>query len=105
MRQIGYTFLLVLVLALGAPVQAQDEPEGNLGEGLDLFGEGTKLLLEGLRDQLGPALRDLRGAIGELDAYEAPELLPNGDIIIRRKEPLDPDEMPQLDQEEEGIEL
>ena len=101
-------FVLSLAL-LAAPVQAQ-ESEDELREGLDLFGEGTRMLLDGLREQFGPALQDLRGAIGHLDAYEAPELLPNGDIIIRRKEPLgpgeqiDPESLPRSG-EEEGVEL
>ncbi len=36
----------------------------------------------------GPALRELQGALQNLDAYHPPEVLPNGDILIRRKEPL-----------------
>ena len=69
-----------------------------------------ELFLEGLRDEMEPALRDLQGladqfgpamaeflavmgpALAEIlekvedwTRYEAPEILPNGDIIIRRK--------------------
>jgi hypothetical protein len=29
----------------------------------------------------------LQDALGNLNAYHAPEILPNGDIIIRRKTP------------------
>lgn len=58
-------------------------------EGMDLLSEGTKLLLRGLMGEIEPALRDLEGALDDLTAYHAPEVLPNGDIIIRRKVPLD----------------
>ena len=34
-------------------------------------------------------LRDLMTLMGEVDNYNAPEMLPNGDIIIRRKTPLE----------------
>ncbi|MEM7489252.1 MAG: hypothetical protein AAF390_09035 [Pseudomonadota bacterium] len=67
---------------------------------------GLRLFMDGLMEELEPTLRDLEDlaeeaapllerfqsqmgeAIGDLDAYEAPEILPNGDILIRRKEPL-----------------
>ena len=82
-------------------------------EGLDLLGEGARLLFEGLTEDLrpqlealldqmepalrgmveemGPALNDLAEMIGDLNAYHPPERLPNGDIILRRKKPLEPD--------------
>lgn len=111
---------LLAVLALTAfPVAAQesDAPEGaETGQGLDLIEEGTRLLLRGLADQMRPMLDDLETQIepelrdlttrlmplmqqfsdlvGDLDQYEAPERLPNGDIILRRKTPLDAPEPP-----------
>ena len=82
-------------------------------EGLDLLGEGARLLFEGLTEDLrpqlealaeqmepalrsmvedmGPALNDLAEMIGDLSAYHPPERLPNGDIILRRKTPLPPE--------------
>ena len=60
-------------------------------EGLSLLQEGTRLLLEGLLKELGPALLELQGRIIDLNAYYPPEVLPNGDIIIRRKVPLIPE--------------
>ena len=74
-------------------------------EGARLFWEGIRRemgpALESLRDQaeemepalrdfveqMGPALRDLMEKAGDLSAYHAPEVLPNGDIILRRKTP------------------
>lgn len=72
--------------------------------------EGAKLLLRGLMTEMEPAIDDLRdmaegmgpamelfaqemgpalGAmleqVDDLRNYQAPEVLPNGDIIIRRK--------------------
>lgn len=91
---------LVLILAVAAPAAAQEaEPPSAMERGLRLF-------LDGLMEEMGPALRDfeeltedarplldrlqaeLGGVIGDLDVYEAPEILPNGDILIRRKAPL-----------------
>jgi hypothetical protein len=58
-------------------------------EGFSLLEEGTRLLLRGLMSEMEPALRELQGALQELDAYHPPEVLPNGDILIRRKTPLE----------------
>ena len=80
------TLTLCMVLA-GTPLAAQ-EREDDLREGMDLFSEGTRLLLRGLMGEIEPALRELEGALQDLNAYHPPEVLPNGDIIIRRKEPL-----------------
>ena len=46
--------------------------------------------LDGLMADMEPALRDLAGLIGDIRNYHPPEMLPNGDIILRRKAPLDP---------------
>ena len=105
---------LALICAIGlsaAPVTAQDS--NDLKDGVDLLSEGTQLLLRGLMGEIEPTLRELEGALNELDlsdlnlkeldlggftlgdlnAYHAPEILPNGDIIIRRKrsDPVAPD--------------
>ncbi len=85
--------VLILTLGLALPAAAQ-EAERDLEEGLDLFSEGARRLLQGLMDELEPTLDDLREALDGLDAYEAPEVLPNGDIIIRRKQPLNRETVP-----------
>ena len=92
---------LVLALALATPLAAQDGTDQrsnpDLAEGAELLTEGFKKLFRGLMDELEPAgeaaeesWNDLVDWLGDLSAYEAPEQLPNGDILIRRKEPLAP---------------
>lgn len=89
---------LILSAALALPAAAQEDSEGpGIRDGLGMLSEGSRLILEGLvdemrpfvEDQMIPLLRDLSGMIDDLSAYEAPEILPNGDIIIRRRVPAD----------------
>jgi uncharacterized coiled-coil protein SlyX len=75
-------------------------------EGTSLMEEGAKLFLRGVMAQMEPALnemsktldevqpslqalqpklRALMALVGDLQNYHAPEKLPNGDIIMRRK--------------------
>ena len=84
---------------LAGPAMAQDDGSGDVREGLDLLNEGTRLLMEGLMQELAPALEGLRDGLEDLNAYHPPEMLPNGDIIIRRKTPLDEEDP------EGGVEL
>ncbi|KQB97225.1 AAA+ family ATPase [Loktanella sp. 1ANDIMAR09] len=101
--------LTVAAALLCVPAMAEDALEGDMGEGLDLMEEGARMLMRGLMSEMEPALDALRDnveqmgpALGEfvqsvgpafgalleqiddLRYYEAPEILPNGDIIIRR---------------------
>lgn len=96
--------LSLTIALLSAPVMAQDEEEPGLMQ------RGAEMFLEGLRQEMAPALDDLQDlaeeagpsmmnfltemgpAFAELldevqdwSRYSAPEILPNGDIIIRRK--------------------
>jgi len=74
---------LAVVLALSAtPLSAQGE-EG----GMNLIEEAMRLFMQGLLSEMEPALEDLRDLVGQIDSYHAPEILPNGDILIRRKTP------------------
>ena len=52
--------------------------------------------------QMGPALRDLLGKVEDWSVYHPPELLENGDIIIRRKVP---DEVEKPDAPGEQIDI
>ncbi len=102
-----YIVAMAVSFALVAiPAPAQQQP----GEGRSLMERGAEMFFEGLRRELEPALRDLRAlsegigpAMGSFieemgpafmalldevkdwSRYEPPEILPNGDIIIRRK--------------------
>jgi len=101
MKQIA-AFTIAACLAL-SPAYGDDDPKGEMDEGLNLMEEGAKLLfhglmtemrpalkdLKGLAEEMAPALAELQGLIGDFTNYHAPEVLPNGDIIIRRKTPLE----------------
>lgn len=93
MRVIVLALSLSLALVLPA---AGEEEGGTVRDGFDLLQEGTRLMLRGLLEEMEPALRDLRDRVGDLSAYHPPEILPNGDIIIRRKVPLEPGEEIEL---------
>ncbi|KNG94094.1 hypothetical protein [Pseudaestuariivita atlantica] len=97
-----------LALAVALPVHAEVAQEK---EGFSLMEEGARLFLRGLMDQMEPAVEEFEGMLSEMEPalrsfaremgpklqtlldevedwslYEAPEVLPNGDIIIRRKQ-------------------
>lgn len=95
------------------PLQAQEEDEGFslMERGAQLFFEGIRREMEPalddlmaladdmepvLRDfvsEMGPAFVELLSQIEDLSAYHPPEILPNGDIILRKKTP---EEMPEV---------
>ncbi|WP_417720955.1 hypothetical protein [Salipiger sp.] len=101
--------LAVALCLLAPPALAQDAEQDR---GMSLMERGAELFFRGLMDELdpalkelegmaremqpalrsfaeemGPALRDLMGQVEDWSVYEAPEMLDNGDIIIRRKPP------------------
>jgi len=115
---------LPLMAALAAPAAAQqkeDEAPSRMERGVEMFMEGLKQEmgpaledLQGMAKEVGPALGEFLGEMGpalaevlgdidDLSNYHMPEMLPNGDIIIRRKMPLDPetDPVPNPDAESE----
>lgn len=116
MKQFAMPALVLSLLA--APVAAQQDDDG-----LNLMEEGARLFLRGLmtemepalkeldevtremqpllRDfaaEMGPALADLLEKVEDWTVYHPPEMLDNGDILIRRREPLTP-ETPDPDPE------
>jgi hypothetical protein len=104
--------LPLVMLLLAAPAKA-DEPPSLMERGAKQFFEGlmqemspalkemSKLMEEAgpaLQDflvQMGPKLRDVLDEVEDWSVYSAPEVLENGDIIIRRKPPV-PEAAPQL---------
>ena len=88
-----------------APLAAQETPPRD-GLASSLIEEGAKMLLRGLMSEaepmldeldqalremepslreMGPRLKLLVDLMGDVANYEAPERMPNGDILIRRK--------------------
>lgn len=68
---------MVVVLLESGMAQAQSRPPPTLEQQTD---EAARAM----RDALEKAMRVLDGVLGSIPQYEAPEVLPNGDIIIRR---------------------
>ncbi|MQQ07665.1 hypothetical protein GFB49_04280 [Epibacterium sp. SM1979] len=94
-----------LALSLTGPAAAQSSDDGPslMERGADLFLRGLREemapTLEGFSElmgeigpsmgeflaQMGPALAEIAAEVQDWSAYELPEILPNGDIIIRKK--------------------
>ena len=117
MTRFAPTLALCALLPLSAA--AQEETDENRGFGL--MERGAQMFMDGIMEEMGPvmenfegfteamrpALRDFAREMGpkltelldqveDWNAYQAPEMLPNGDIIIRRKpdHPMMPPETP-----------
>ncbi len=82
--------IILCLMLTAAPAAAQEEGR-DWREGLGFLQEGAERMLRGLLDEMDPVLRDLRDRIDDLSVYHPPEVLPNGDIIIRRRTPLEPE--------------
>ena len=67
---------VVLVLLSATVAQAQSRPPN-----LEREAEETA---RAMRDALERAMRLMDGVLGSIPQYQLPEVLPNGDIIIRR---------------------
>lgn len=109
-------FSVLCLLAMPALAQDQDAPpEDAPGDGVSLMEKGARLFLRGLMDEVDPAMENLRDLAGEMTPavreflhemgpalaelltkveditnYYPPEMLPNGDIILRRKPDTEP---------------
>lgn len=115
--------ILATTAVLAVPAHAADDEE--MSDGLSLIDQGARLFFRGLMNEMepaisdlqalgdefgpkmaelvnemGPALSDMLDRIDDIRNYEAPEVLPNGDIIIRRR----PDATP-WEPREDDIEL
>lgn len=94
---------LCLLTFPAAALEEQDDGTEQMRKGLELFMEGLRgemapalKDLKGLADQFGPSMRsflqEMGPAFGEIidsvkdwTDYHPPEMLPNGDIILRKK--------------------
>ncbi len=83
MKHFLYTALIATLMA--SPAQSDTKDWEELRKGLEELSEDTQQFFESWVDDLGPLLNSLHDKIDDLSQYELPEVLPNGDIIIRRK--------------------
>jgi hypothetical protein len=120
---------LILVAALSFPLPVFAQEEGEIEEGFSLMEEGARLLFRGivsemdpaiedfsalgkeleptlelLATEMGPALMELIQTLDSVRFYERPEILPNGDVIIRRS-PDAPEYTPEVTDEDSAIDL
>jgi len=79
-----------------APLDRLPDALEELDRRADEFGDQARETVEEFLTLVGPMLEQLSLFIKDLPAYHAPEILPNGDIIIRRKNDraIDPDKTP-----------
>ena len=66
-------------------VQAQGDALEEFGRKADELSETARRTIEDFIALVGPMLTQFSRLIDGLPTYETPEILPNGDIIIRRK--------------------
>ncbi|GAD54049.1 hypothetical protein [Limimaricola cinnabarinus] len=118
MKQIAPFVFAAAMLAAPAIAQIEEAPED---EGFGLMQRGAELFFEGIMGEMEPAIEDFRAfaktaephlrallsemgpalmqvldRIDDIANYEAPEILENGDIILRRKREA-PDFTPDID--------
>lgn len=79
--------VLALTLAGPAPAQSLFGDRQGLLDLLDELQTEIAPYLDELGARLDPYLSELREMLGDLTGWERPELLPNGDILIRRRPP------------------
>ncbi|MEX0303809.1 MAG: hypothetical protein AB3N24_15430 [Leisingera sp.] len=117
-----------LIALMSSPLAAQEAGEEDSGS--TLMERGAELLWEGLRQEMAPALEDLQGLMEEIgpsmgeflsemgpalaelarevedwSAYELLEILPNGDIIIRKKSKEKAPAAPEAETEDGATEI
>ena len=109
---------LIALCLIAAPAFAEDAPPVPEDDGFSLMEEGMKLVMRGMMTEMQPALDEMGKALDEMEPhlkelgpklqqfialiddiknYDAPVMLDNGDILIRRNAPLvpKPDALPQ----------
>jgi len=101
-------FALILALAASPlPAAAQDteippalnDLADSMRELLEGFTNDVAPLMEEFSEEVTPMFERLAEELKGLNAYHPPEVLPNGDIIIRRKAPVEPPKDAPMDEE------
>lgn len=111
---------MIFAQALAPVAQAEESGSSLMERGAKLFLEGIlkeaepaledlQGLMEGMEpalqdfvQQMGPALAELMEEIEDFSAYHPPEVLPNGDIILRKKQA---DPLPEPPEDESAVDL
>lgn len=70
---------------------------GNLRELAEQFGPSMRSFLQ----EMGPAFAEMLEEVQDWTRYHPPEILPNGDIIIRKRQPDDLSPDPKTDPQDE----
>lgn len=114
MKHIALITFVALSPELGLAQQSDTQGLSQMEKGAQMFLEGMLQemapALEGFAGlaekmgpamrnfarQMGPALGDILEKVEDWDAYEPPKMLPNGDIIIKRKPEPEPDQAPVI---------
>lgn len=94
-----------IALLSTSPAALAEDPPSEMQEGADMMSRGFQMLLDGLAQEMEPlkdqVTRDMVEGLAkgwqklllemdDISAYHPPEFLDNGDIIIRRKDPVIP---------------
>ena len=97
-----FTALLIAATMAASPLAADDgkSPLPSDDE-LEQLSDLAESWMKRFTDRMAPMVDQLKDMVDDMNAYQAPEMLPNGDIIIRRK-PDAPvvtpeEEMPQIE--------
>jgi hypothetical protein len=80
-----FLYIALISALIATPAQSDPRDWEKLRKGLEELSEDTQKFFESWVDDLGPLFNSLSDKIDDLSDYEKPEVLPNGDIIIRRK--------------------
>ncbi|PCJ09411.1 MAG: hypothetical protein COB16_04395 [Rhodobacteraceae bacterium] len=116
MKQIVLPLTVAALLAAPAFAQDSDQDQGPglMEQGMELFWEGLRQemaptlddlrkladelgpSMQGFLNEMGPALAEIATQVEDWSTYEMPEILPNGDIIIRKKPAPDDSEQPDV---------
>lgn len=96
---------LAFCVGLAGPAAAEDEDTSPLlpdSQELRELGRLAERWMQDFAAEVAPMVERLQALIDDLDSYEAPEMLPNGDIIIRRRNDAPPLANPPGAAEDEG---
>lgn len=87
---------VLLLLPLPVMAQAEDTPPPTLEDSLGQLRDGAGALLRLFMQEMEPALQEMGPLLDRLSelstslpGYHPPEVLPNGDILLRRRTPED----------------